>query len=46
MHTGKCGELTSVLLSLGPVKRSTARVKSKLENKNPKGDNYIFFKTK
>jgi hypothetical protein len=31
MHTGKCGELTPVLLSLGPVKRSTAKKKSRLK---------------
>jgi len=45
MHTGMCGELTPVLLSFGLLTRSTARVKSKLESKNPKGDNYILFKT-
>jgi len=37
MHTGKCDELTSVLVSLGPVKRSTARVKSQLEKEFPRG---------
>tara|TARA_R100001224_G_C3960519_1_gene128940 strand:- start:530 stop:700 length:171 start_codon:yes stop_codon:yes gene_type:complete len=37
MHTGKCDELTSVLVSLGPVKRSTARVKSQLEKESSRG---------
>ena len=43
MHTGMCGELTPVLLSFGLLTRSTARVKSKLESRNPKGDTYIKF---
>tara|TARA_R100000231_G_scaffold137013_1_gene112925 strand:- start:3300 stop:3497 length:198 start_codon:yes stop_codon:yes gene_type:complete len=37
MHIGKCDELTSVLVSLGPVKRSTARVKSQLERGSSRG---------
>jgi len=39
MHTGRCGELTPVLVSLGPVKRSTARVKSQLEIESSRGRN-------
>jgi len=38
-----CAELTAVLVSLGPLKRSTARVKSKLEIDFPRGRT-IFFK--
>ena len=37
MHTGRCGELIPVLVSLGPVKRSTARVKSQLEIESSRG---------
>jgi len=38
MHTGRCGELTPVLLSLGPTEKgSTARLKSTLEIGNPRG---------
>jgi len=48
MHTGKCGELTPVLVSLGPVKRSTARVKSQLEIESSRGrviSNFLYIKT-
>jgi len=38
MHTGRCGELTPVLLSLGPLEiRRTARVKSQLEKETQGG---------
>jgi CDGSH-type Zn-finger protein len=38
MHTGRCGELTPVLLSLGPLEiRRTARVKSTLEIDTSRG---------
>ena len=37
MHTGRCGELTPVLVSFGLLMRSTARVKSQLEIESSRG---------
>ena len=45
MHTGRCGELTPVLLSLGPLEiRRTARVKSQLEIETQGGYLYPIMK--
>jgi len=41
MHTGRCGELTPVLLSLGPLEiKRTARLKSTLEIETQGGKLY------